>query len=155
MNCNWISVRFRAVMDEHLCHLCPHFIGSIVTNMDILGEEELTNTERTVFIRENVDCFDCCCAILNPCNVDLNRQEACGVPSRRGYVQREYSPRENRWELCIQIQSIWNGVILTVIDTQLNTCGQFIIFIGNTIVVMIPVTRKVTIVARVTVVSFF
>ena len=73
MNCNGISVRFRTVVDEHLCHLCPHFIGGIVTNVDILGEEELANTERTVFIRENIDCFNGGCTILYPSNVDLYR----------------------------------------------------------------------------------
>ena len=37
-------------MDEHLCDFCPHLVSGIVSNMDVLWEQELSDAERTKVI---------------------------------------------------------------------------------------------------------
>ena len=67
-------------MDEHLSDFCPHFVGGIVTNMDILWEQELSHAERTILIRQYIDCLNRRGPVLDPGDVNLNGQASSRIP---------------------------------------------------------------------------
>ena len=130
-----VGLRFVAVEHEHLRDFGIHSVGGVVADGQVLGVEELPDTEVARCIGQNVNGFDGGGVVGGPLNVHLHGELRCSLNDASDGIQPVNMTGEDGWALRVQPEVVWQ------VQRDVGRC--LVVCVKDTVVVVIPIRGQI------------